>query len=182
MIFQRVTDMRDAAFEECWSIYTESFPEEERRDIREQEKIFARENYHFTTISEENAPLQILGILAFWVFPDSLFLEHLAAHPRRKGKGIGTAAIGYLQELSREKYRRPVVLEIEIPTDEISRRREHFYTRLGFSVAPYRHLQPPFHRNTAAVPMNILSWPHEISEKDYHRFYAEEKAIMPKFD
>jgi len=56
--------------------------------------------------------------------------------------------------LQREK---PLILEIELPEDEITCRRKHFYERNGLCAQPYRHVQLPFQGGGPIVPLVIMS-------------------------
>ena len=57
--------------------------------------------------------------------------EHFAVDPDERGGGYGGKALRLLCE----ELQTPVVLEVELPFDEMSRRRIGFYQRSGFTLS-----------------------------------------------
>lgn len=180
----RITDTQDPLFKDCREIYENSFPIEEQRSADEQERVFKKYgNFYFYAISDSSISLRksgIVGFITFWEFGGVLFGEHLAIDDSLRGKDIGGAAIKFLKEKSLAAGK-PLILEIEIPTDPLKRRREQFYLRHGFVMNDIKHFQPPFHKGEAPLELLIMSYPSHISQEVYDRFYPEYKAIMPEF-
>ena len=69
-----------------------------------------------------------ISFIASWEFPKFLFIEHLAVDPCCRGKGMGSKIMKEFINNSKK----PIILEIEIPKDEISIKRKKFYEKLGF--------------------------------------------------
>lgn len=65
---------------------------------------------------------------------------------------------------------KPIVLEIEPPQDDISRRRRAFYERCGFCTTEHAHLQPPYHAGQAELPLVVMSYPRAIDAAEYAAF------------
>ena len=49
-----------------------------------------------------------------------------------------------------------VILEVERPEDEMSRRRIGFYERCGFTLCKQDYLQPPYRKGGEAVPLYLM--------------------------
>jgi hypothetical protein len=67
-------------------------------------------------------------------------------------------------------------LEIEPIVDEITQRRHNFYRKLGFKDNPIVHYQPPYHKNTQAVKLWLMSYPQPVSKEDYDKFYLKQQT------
>ena len=167
----RITDTQEPLFKDCREIYENSFPIEEQRSADEQERVFKEYgNFYFYAISDSSISLRksgIVGFITFWEFGGVLFGEHLAIDDSLREKSLATG--------------KPLILEIEIPTDPLKRRREQFYLRHSFVMNDIKHFQPPFHKGEAPLELLIMSYPSHISHEVYDRFYPEYKAIMPEF-
>ena len=76
---------------------------------------------------------------------DSYYGEHLAVNERGRNGGIGSFIFNWCLEHLKGKH----VLEVEVPDEEIKRRRINFYKRLGFYYNEYEYIQPPMRKTTA---------------------------------
>lgn len=92
----------------------------------------------------------MLADVFLWETEDFCYLEHFAVQPSLRGHGTGSTLLRQL--LQREK---PLILEIELPEDEITCRRKHFYERETACVRS-RTGTCSFHFR-AAVPLFRLS-------------------------
>lgn len=146
-------------FDDVFKIMEQSFPLEEMRCYEGQKALFERDDYKVKTYSHEGV---IAGFCAYYELGDILYIEHLAASPEARGLGIGTKLVKEI--LSEAKGM--VILEVEPPVDEITRRRVVFYEKLGFYLNPYYHFQPPLNRETGGVELKIMSFPRAISEEE----------------
>ena len=52
----------------------------------------------------------------------------------------------------------PVVLEVEIPADEMSKRRIGFYERLGFKLDNHVYHQPPYREGGEWLEMRLMTY------------------------
>lgn len=65
---------------------------------------------------------------------------------------------------------KPVVLEVEMPEDEMSRRRIGFYARQGFLLwEDHDYMQPPYRAGDAPLPMRLMAWGNLNAETDFTR-------------
>ena len=162
MELMRLTSSQHPLFEEAFSLYTASFPHAERRDTVEQARVFGKEDYHFDVLLEDG---KLMGIVFYWQTKDFLYLEHLATKPELRNRGIGALALGLLKEKNV-----PIILEIEPPEDELTKRRYGFYRRNDFIMTEHYHIQAKYHIGDEDLELKILSYPHGISAAQYETF------------
>lgn len=140
---------------ELWhaeKLYLESFPLAERRETRDWiEYTWNKPEFHNNVIMHgEN----IVGFISYWEFPDFVYVEHFAMNKAIRGHGIGGKALDQL--LLHYNMSKPIILEVEKPTDELSKRRIEFYSRHGFSLRPEQYSQPPYRQHDDPVEMKIM--------------------------
>ncbi|HLO92213.1 MAG TPA: GNAT family N-acetyltransferase [Lentimicrobium sp.] len=143
-------DPSDKLWPACLKIYLEAFPIDERRESTELEMINASTGYSFYALVNSST---LCGILEIWEFSNFIFIEHLAIIPSMQNKGLGRSALsGYLNDNGK-----PVILEAEVPHDDISTKRIDFYNSLGFRIIDVDYTQPPYYPGKKSVPMVLLS-------------------------
>lgn len=128
-----------------------SFPRDEIRPAQGQRALLAHPEYQ-VLVSHDSAGV-VSGMMAVWQFEDFVFLEHFAVSPASRGGGRGTRM---LQALLRECVK-PVCLEVELPQDDLTRRRIAFYERNGFFLNDFDYIQPPMAEGQHPVPLRIMS-------------------------
>ncbi|SOD82024.1 GNAT family N-acetyltransferase [Spirosoma fluviale] len=178
MLFQRITEPHPYLPSiQVW--YESSFPADERRQFDELLQLLPCPDMHLCALTDEE---RLVGFLIYWQWPGVVFLEHFAIDPNLRGNQLGQRALAHLQELDSPRY----LLEVELPTDELSRRRIQFYERQGFSVNPFPYAQPPYQRGNPPIPMHLMSSPFMLSREDfdshsqsinervYKRFYSKD--------
>lgn len=184
MKYTRVTSSEHELFGKCRDIYCNSFPIEEQRSSEEQARIFKEHpNFFFYAITADihgNGGSTTVGFISFWEFSSVIFGEHLAVDTLFRGQDIGGSVIEFLKSEA-AKRGKPVVLEIEPPTDMTTRRRESFYLRHHFQHNDIEHYQPPFHKGLDPLRLALMSYPCQIKQPVYRQFMKEYAAIMPKF-
>lgn len=172
-------DILNSLFDSVYKIMVDSFPMEEIRSYEGQKELLSREDYYIETYEQEG---QLLGICAYYIFDDFLYIENLACKPSARGLGIGTKLV---QAILKEANGRQVILEVEPPTDEITKRRIRFYERLGFTFNPYEHFQAPLNPTTGMVELKIMSSLGALTQKQqqaYRRVLNEKVYLVdPNF-
>ena len=130
------TDTREYRFME--ELLTAAFPPEEYRELGELRRLTCgRPVFHNNLICDDDRPV---GLVTFWDFGDFHYIEHFATLPAMRNKGYGHRVL----ELLGERLRTPLVLEAELPVEELARRRVGFYARQGFRTWPHDYRQPPY--------------------------------------
>ncbi len=138
-----------------------SFPACERRDDREQ-RAHTDHTEAFTAYLATEGD-DAVGLLTCWEFklPEGgemvpferfTYVEHLAVMPSRRNSGYGAKIL----DLLKAKTAHPIILEVEPPQEEMSRRRIGFYKRSGFKLCLKDYLQPPYRPGDAPFPLLLM--------------------------
>ena len=138
-------------FDTVYEIMEKSFPKEEIRSYEGQQALLKRQEYRL--YGDEDPTGNIIGFLAVWELPGILFIEHFAVEPEARNCGLGSRLLKELQE----RYALPMCLEVELPTDELTKRRIGFYERNGFSFNPYPYEQPSLGEGRDPVPLRLMT-------------------------
>lgn len=167
-------EILSSLFDVVYKIMLDSFPMDEIRSYEGQKALLSREDYHLKTYEKEG---QLLGFCAYYMFDDFLYIEHLACTPSSRGLGIGTKLIETILEEATE---RRVILEVEPPVDEMTKRRVQFYERLGFTLNPYKHYQAPLNPTTGVVELKMMSSLGGLTEEQQqaYRRVLNEKVYL----
>lgn len=147
--FERIQSGSHRHLASLLALYLEAFPQEERRTGNELLRMLNVEEMNFSAVLQERT---VVGLVVFWNFDSFLYLEHLAVLPVFRGKGYGEAVLERLKMKAL-----PILLEVEIPFDEVSSRRITFYHRCGFQALPVYYHQPPYREGDSVVPMMLFS-------------------------
>jgi ribosomal protein S18 acetylase RimI-like enzyme len=145
---QRITNPAD--LDKIRDLYISSFPEKERREFYKLPEMLVLLECSVCLISISGG--KIAGLCIFWDFGSFTFLEHFAIEDDLRGLGIGEEVLSVL----REKYK-IILLETELPEDEISQRRVKFYQRNGFRMLQRRYIQPSYGKNKPEVELQLMS-------------------------
>ena len=153
-------------FDEIFKIMEESFPTNEIRTYQEQKELLNKKNYKIITHYSGN---QIVAFIAVWDLKDFKFIEHLATTVKSRGKGIGSELVSNFI-LSGNK---PIILEVEPPKDEITKRRINFYERLEFKYNDYYYEQPKLREDTLPCELKIMSYPNKLLPNEFEKVTNE---------
>ena len=164
MYFQRVTRRDDPGFIRAMALYTKSFPLHEQRLSDSQLAILGEDAYHLDQIIQDG---RFLGAIFYWEMADFLYVEHFCMEPHLRGRGFGQSALELLAEKGKT-----VILEIDPPVDDISRRRLGFYQRCGFRENSYAHTHPAYRPEYRGHELVVLSSPEALGQAEYDRFAA----------
>ncbi|MFR9545592.1 MAG: GNAT family N-acetyltransferase [Rikenellaceae bacterium] len=169
---KNISTINDPLFPFCWELYLAAFPENERRSLDYHTETMSKREFHCDVVLDSDTPI---GILFWWDLCDFTFVEHLATIPTVRGKGYGNQILKELISQSKN----PILLEVEHPEDEISRRRIGFYERMGFVLNdhPYRH--PSYQQIEGKfVDLMIMTYPNPISNSELQCFISNEFSII----
>ncbi|GMQ59283.1 GNAT family N-acetyltransferase [Vallitalea sediminicola] len=152
-------------FEAIWNIYCDSFPENERRSLKQQMDIMKEDKYSWYPVKDNNI---IVGFYTTWDLSDFVYIEHLAFDKNSRGKGYGSNIIREIIDNNNK-----IILEVEEPNTHEAKKRIDFYTRLGLILNNYDYVQPAYDKNKKSVPLLIMSYPSKISEEEFKRIRNE---------
>ena len=156
-----ITTQASPYWDSLVSIYRESFPIDEQRPVESIARLITEEpRYTMYAIINEDEDTkhytlntkQALGLLTTWEFADFIYIEHFAINPELRSQGYGSKAISTLIK-QKEK---PIILEAEPPTDELTRRRIHFYERQGITLYDFPYLQPAYTEASQPVELRLM--------------------------
>jgi ribosomal protein S18 acetylase RimI-like enzyme len=149
--------INETDFPEIYRIMQASFSDDEYRPYDEQLALFEEPEYRIYYMPA--------GFLAVWEFESFIYIEHFAVDPALRNSGTGSAM---LQELVKQ-YQKPICLEVELPEDELTRRRIGFYERNGFVFNEYPYIQPPISKGKSPVPLRIMTYRSEITREEFQK-------------
>ena len=149
--------INETDFPEIYRIMQASFSGDEYRPYDEQLALFEEPEYRIYYMPA--------GFLAVWEFESFIYIEHFAVDPALRNSGTGSAM---LQELVKQ-YQKPICLEVELPEDELTRRRIGFYERNGFVFNEYPYIQPPISKGKSPVPLRIMTYRSEITREEFQK-------------
>lgn len=177
MYFKRIFDEKDNNYQKAYDLYVSSFPINKRRSDVEQICILKKETYHFNLIMENG---ELIGIMLYWDLDDMIYLEHFAILKCLRCSEKESKALELLKSLNKQ-----IILEIENPVDDITKRRYEFYEKNGFILNDVHHIQAKYHLGDEDVLLKILSFPGTVDKIKYLNFYnymTKEIGISPKFN
>ena len=159
---QSLETLTERDFDSVWEIMEESFPRDERRSREAQRKILDVSWYH---LYGYRAHGELMAFLAVWEFDTFLFVEHFAVRKSCRNGGLGAVLLTQLTTQSRK----PVILEVELPTGELEARRIAFYERNGFYYNDYFYMQPPIAEGRNAIPLRLMTTGGPLDEEEFSR-------------
>ena len=143
---QSLETLTERDFDSVWEIMEESFPRDERRSREAQRKILDVSWYH---LYGYRAHGELMAFLAVWEFDTFLFVEHFAVRKSCRNGGLGAVLLTQLTAQSRK----PVILEVELPT--------------GFVMNPFEYMQPAMGEDRHAIPLRIMSYPKRLLADEF---------------
>jgi ribosomal protein S18 acetylase RimI-like enzyme len=145
-------------------LYTQAFPEAERRvyDSEGELALFMASHKNMFHIDSIYIEHRWVGFISYWTFAEYTYIEHFAITESTRGSGIGNCI---LRSMCNEHNN--MILEVEPPVDDISRKRISFYERHGFRCNKYfNYRQPSYAYGLPEVEMELMSRGN-IEIKDY---------------
>lgn len=131
-------------------LLTNAFPQEEHRELDVQREFTDNNRlFHNNIILEEGSPI---GLLSYWDFNNFVYIEHFAIDANIRNGGFGQKTL----HAFKKKVQKPIVLEVELPEDEMSQRRIQFYQRQGFNLWEQTYQQPPYRKGDGNLPMYLM--------------------------
>lgn len=158
-------------YDEFFSMLESDFCLDERKTKANELKAFDDKNFSPNFIYENG---ELVGYVCYWEFENFLYIEHFAIMSQMRGTGCGSR---FLKEFS-EKTNKPIILEVELPENEVAAKRIKFYERLGYVVNDFPYTQPAYQPESNPVKMFVMSFKSSLSEKDFKDFANTIKTIV----
>lgn len=152
LTLRRITDSGSADYAFAERLLTDSFPPEERRDVAVwRSYTLSKPHFHNMLVCDDD---RRVALVTYWHFGSFCYVEHFAVSAAFRFCGYGGRILSLLQS---QLSPLPIVLEVELPDTELSRRRIDFYRRNGFSLLPVDYRQPPYRPGDASIPMHLMA-------------------------
>ncbi len=162
LIFKKIST-NEHMYNWAMNVLAESFPESERRDDISQREVMKRADYFLCAIVHDGQPV---GVIGYFDTPKFVYFENFCIEPALRNRGFGSQTLRQLTE----NLQKPFILEAELPTDELTRRRINFYKRNGMVKNVYKHIQPHYHKGDADLPLLVLTYKEPITAQQYADF------------
>lgn len=159
-IFSIQNPISQKDFDRFYSIMERSFPKEEMRNYDGFKALCKNPYYKIISLFKDG---EMIGFFTIWDFTTFRFGDHFAIDPEKRGAKIGSSLLKFVLEESSL----PLIIEVELPSNDIAQRRLNFYLRNGFIENSFEYLLPAMQKGCSPLPMIILSYPKAI---DFNEF------------
>ena len=164
MIFE---DLNLAEFNDFYKVILGNFPSKEIKEYDYMKETFINGDFKVLTLKEDD---EIKGILSHYDGGEFAFVDYFAIDGNQKGKGLGSKMLKHFMETAGK----PVILEVEHPEDEQSRRRIAFYQRNGLVLNDqHDYFVPPVRNLKHRLYFHLMSYPTEIDALQFERYYPQ---------
>lgn len=150
-----------------YDLMQEAFPEEERRTYEKHKQLYERNCFEIFGKKDETG--KVIAVISIWNLEKVRYAEHLAVDASLRGQKIGENLLQWILQ----KENTPFVLEVELPENEMAKRRIGFYERQGLHYNEYAYLQPPLQEGHGMLPLRLMTYPSKIDEKTYRHYEKE---------
>ncbi|MBR6756065.1 MAG: GNAT family N-acetyltransferase [Peptococcaceae bacterium] len=130
----------------------------ERRDFAPAYELFTQEKYSIYHLVDNE---EKVGFISLWQIADAVYVEHFVIYEQYRNKGYGGKALELVKQENNF-----VVLEAELPEDELTTRRIGFYQRNGFVRNEQPYVQPAYRQGGQEVAMVLMSYPNLVENFD----------------
>lgn len=159
---KKITIADKILLQQVTELYENSFPENERKDLRN----LLKENQEIGEIYVFTEKETFIGFVCLLNCLDISHIIYFAISPELRGKGYGSTIVKKICEYKKD-YRIIIDIEIETPVannNEQRRKRKQFYLRNGFAdtLIKYTWRQDDF---------EIMSYGGTITEEEFFDFW-----------
>lgn len=157
----RINDANSDEYIQMERLLTRAFPKDEYRELTEMQ-VLTESNIKFhNNLIYDNGTF--VGLITYWDFGNFFYIEHFAIVPEMRNHGYGRKVMEKVKALLRH----PIVLEVECPTEEMSRRRIGFYERQGFQLWKSEYMQPPYRQGDGFLKLFIMAYGNIHEDRDF---------------
>ncbi|NQX81914.1 MAG: GNAT family N-acetyltransferase [Flavobacteriaceae bacterium] len=167
----RLKNITDNYFKAAWEIYEDAFPLEERRLLDDQACVLKNSDYHFDVLIDDK---QLIGFILWWDLDIYRYVDHFATSKQLRNKGLGRLILDKFINNGKK----PIILEVELPTSTINHRRIKFYQRIGFKLNNHHYETPPIQEGQPPLQLLLMSYPNIISANDVKQFVEKCHPII----
>lgn len=154
-------------FDRFYQILSNNFPTKEIKEYNYMKDTFHAGLYQVLTLKDND---QIVGIMSFYQHDDFRFIDYFAIDGSLKGKGMGSKMLQYFINLDDKM----VILEVEHPEDEQSKRRITFYQRNGLYLNDqFEYFVPPVRNLKHRLYFHLMSSKRKINNIEFEKYYPQ---------
>lgn len=154
-------------FDRFYQILSNNFPTKEIKEYNYTKDTFHAGLYQVLTLKDND---QIVGIMSFYQHDDFRFIDYFAIDGSLKGKGMGSKMLQYFINLDDKM----VILEVEHPEDEQSKRRIAFYQRNGLYLNDqFEYFVPPVRNLKHRLYFHLMSSKRKINNIEFEKYYPQ---------
>lgn len=154
-------------FDRFYQILSNNFPTKEIKEYNYMKDTFYAGLYQVLTLKDND---QIVGIMSFYQHDDFRFIDYFAIDGSLKGKGMGSEMLQYFINLDDKM----VILEVEHPEDEQSKRRIAFYQRNGLYLNDqFEYFVPPVRNLKHRLYFHLMSSKRKINNIEFEKYYPQ---------
>ena len=159
--------MKLEEFDRFYQILSNNFPTKEIKEYNYMKDTFHAGLYQVLTLKDND---QIVGIMSFYQHDDFRFIDYFAIDGSLKGKGMGSKMLQYFINLDDKM----VILEVEHPEDEQSKRRIAFYQRNGLYLNDqFEYFVPPVRNLKHRLYFHLMSSKRKINNIEFEKYYPQ---------
>lgn len=151
-------------FDRAHAILDEAFPPSEIKSKDDIHSLFEKGTIKLYGDFEQN---QLLGVIMIWVFDQEnlVYISNFAIDKNVRGQGIGSKMLAEIVALYPSQI---IILEVEVPYDEISYKRIKFYERNNFVLYDKNSfLQPQISAKVNETPLYLMSYGRPLDDEQY---------------
>ncbi len=149
----KLTKLYPEYIEQAVKLYEAAFPVIERRPT-DLWITYMQNQPAFNAQAILNDNNEFCGFITTWDFDTFIYGEHFAILPEMRNGGFGGKAYDMLLEQCHGKN---LVIEVEIPDNEMAQRRIKFYERHNMAIVEQDYLQPPYTTGGEYFPLRLMS-------------------------
>lgn len=154
-------------FDRFYQILSNNFPTKEIKEYNYMKDTFHVGLYQVLTLKDND---QIVGIMSFYQHDDFRFIDYFAIDGSLKGKGMGSKMLQYFINLDDKM----VILEVEHPEDEQSKRRIAFYQRNGLYLNDqFEYFVPPVRNLKHRLYFHLMSSKRKLNNIEFEKYYPQ---------
>lgn len=147
-----------------YHLMQQAFPAEQMREYQNHQILY--DKGCFEAFGKKDKYENVVAVISIWKLEEIRYVEHLVVKEEWRGQGIGEK----LMQFAFQKEKSPFLLEVELPENDIAKKRIDFYKRLGMYYNDYEYFQPPWKKEYRMLPLRFMTYPEKIDEKTFQRY------------
>jgi len=161
-------------FDIFYQILVDHFPKKEVKEYSYLKGMFENGIAHALVKKKDDT---IIGALCYMEVEDYVFIDYFVIIDAYQGKQLGQQMLQYFKETMNK----PIILEVELPTDDISKRRIAFYKRMGFVLNEHEYVVPPIRSLKYPIYFLLMTDKKPLTREKFDKIYPSILKIVYGF-